>query len=125
MTVDLYIWEQKEPTKSILDYVHHLILHMCPDITYTIKWNVPYYTKEDAVLYLNPIKRKSGGIEVCFPRGRHFKQGIELLDFKDRKVVGGYTLLSLESIDEAALIFLIRQALRKDEERKGTTPWKI
>lgn len=123
MTIDLYIWEQKEPTKSILDYLHHLMLHLAPDIEHTLKWKVPYYSSHKAILYINPIKKKKGGVEICFARARKFEKGQELLDFKDRKTVGGYTVLSLEEINEDAINMLILEAVRVDELYAGTNPW--
>jgi len=123
LTVDLYIWEQEEPLRSILDYLHHLVLHLAPDIEHTIKWKVPYYSVFNAILYINPIKKKSGGVEICFARAKRFENGIELLDFKNRKAVGGYTVQSLECVNEEALTLLILEAIRVDELYKGINPW--
>lgn len=123
MTIDMYIWEQDEPVKSILDYVHHLILHLMPEVDTTIKWKVPFYSKHQAVLYLNPLKNKKG-VEVCFARGRSLTCK-NLLDFKDRKVVGGYKLTSLESINEEELRLLIIDAINCDQKFKDKSPWKV
>lgn len=124
MTVDLYIFEQEEPARSVLDYLHHLILHLQPSIDHAIKWNIPFYTVKGPVVYLNPLKAKSGGVEICFPRGKHFNWGSELLDFKDRKVVGGYIVQTLETIDEKVVKKLIKEALATDIRLAGTSPWK-
>ena len=124
MTVDLYIFEQKEPQRSILDYLHHLILHIQPDINYSLKWNIPFYTGDNSLLYLNPIKRPHSAVEMCFPRGKYFEKGKELLDFKSRKVVGGYTVESLECADEKAIQLLINEAILTDKRMAGSSPWK-
>lgn len=123
MTVDLYIWEQTEPLRSILDYLHHLILHQAPNVEHTIKWKVPFYSIHNAILYINSIKKKSGGVEICFARARRFENGAELLQFKNRKAVGGYIVQSLEDINEEALILLINEAIRVDKLYKGSNPW--
>jgi len=122
MTIDMYIWEQEEPVKSILDYVHHLILHLQPEINHTIKWKVPYYSLNQALLYMNPLKKELG-VEVCFARGRAMKNNV-LLEFNKRKVVGGYKLKSLETINEEELQMLILNAIDCDYRLKHTSPWK-
>lgn len=124
MTVDMYIWQQKDDVRGILDYVHHLLLHTVPEVEAAIKWGVPYYTLRQGLLYLNPIKKGDAAVEVCFTRGNRFEYGKELLYFKDRKLVGGYSILSLETIDEKVLKKLILEAVRLDKQHSKHSPWK-
>jgi len=124
MTVDLYIHDQKDSIREVLDYVHHLILHLAPTIDASIKWRIPYYTQHKGVLYLNPLKSNKGLVEVCFTRGRRFEYGRHLLDYGTRKIVGGYTLQSLQDIDENELTLLVREALRLDQILQDDSPWK-
>eukprot|EP00095_Tigriopus_kingsejongensis_P007456 snap_masked-scaffold293_size218662-processed-gene-1.2 protein:Tk07456 transcript:snap_masked-scaffold293_size218662-processed-gene-1.2-mRNA-1 annotation:"hypothetical protein" len=102
----------KENGDQILEYAFELLItdgHGKPDAKYR-----PQKGK-GPVMYLNPLKTKSGGVEICFPRGEHFKWGKELLDFKDRKKVGGYTVLSLDSADEKSY-WLLKTWDLKDQE---------
>jgi len=124
MTVDVYIWEQSEPVKSILDYVHHLALHHLQEVEFTMKWHVPYYTVHGPLFYLNPIKKHTA-VEVCFARARKFVNGQEHLDYKKRKIVGGFTIKSLENVDENILVSLIKESLATDLKYKGIRPWKL
>lgn len=124
MTVDMYIWQQEEGVRSVLDYLHQLIVHLAPEARAAIKWNLPYYTLNQGLLYLHVKARAGGTVEICFTRGQKFIFGKELLSFKNRKLVGGYTVNSLASVDEEALVQLIAEAIRLDQEHSTTSPWK-
>ena len=123
MTIDMYIFDKEEPIRSVLDYVHHLVHHISPSVQSSIKWKVPYYAVNQAILYLNP-KVKEGYVEACFPRGRSFTNK-HLLDFKDRKVVGGYRLYALEDINEEHLQILLNEAIEIDKAYPNHSPWKV
>jgi len=100
MTPDMYIFEQKQPVRDVLDYLHHLILYMDSDIRCSTKWGILYYEKHQHLLYLNPLKKLSSAVEVCFVRARIFDESQHLLDFKNRKIVGGYVVKNLEGVNE-------------------------
>jgi len=124
MTPDMYIFEQPQPLRDLLDYLHHLILRVDPDIHCSCKWGILYYEKQQHLLYINPLKKQKGPVEIGFVRARQFDDSQHLLDYKKRKIVGGYTVNSLDDVIETELVQLLRSALKADELSGGTSPWK-
>lgn len=124
MTPDMYIFNQPQPLRELLDYLHQLIISIDPDIHCSTKWGILYYEKRQHLLYINPLQKTTGPAEICFVRAREFEDCKHLLDFKKRKLVGGYTARMLDDVDESELVELIHSALKADELAGDTSPWK-
>lgn len=116
-TVEQYIDEQKETLSDLIQFLHHEILYACPEVRYSIKWAVPFYEQYKMMCYLNPIKKKRRGVEVCFLQANFFSPDIKsILEFKGRKLVGGLYCKDLESLPGEKLQLAIQEMIKIDRE---------
>ncbi|MEL6989164.1 MAG: hypothetical protein AAGK97_15235, partial [Bacteroidota bacterium] len=84
-----------------------------------IKYGIPFYFQNTWVCYVNPMK-KDKGVELNFVRARELEQTIHLLDFKDRKMVAGFTYYSIKEIDESLLKLVLEEAIQLDIDHPKT-----
>ena len=92
-----------------------------PHIKIQKKFNLPFFYGKTWVCYVNGIKKrkKITGIELCFVRGRELPSK-ELLDFKDRVMIGGLTFQKVADIDMGVLKLLLEEAMILDHEKPYT-----
>ncbi len=81
------------------------------------KFNLPFFYGKTWICYLNLIKKKE--IELCFVRGREL-QSKELLNFKDRVMIGGLSYKSKNDIDYGVLKLLLEEAITLDQNEPYT-----
>ena len=81
------------------------------------KFNLPFFYGKTWVCYLNLVKNKE--IELAFVRGRELPSK-ELLNFKDRAMIGGLTFESVSDIDKGVLKLLLDEAITLDQEKPYT-----
>jgi hypothetical protein len=111
--VEDYILSRKEPVRSLLEYLHRLLLdyQLQPKIAY----GIPMYYGHKWVCYLNPLKDDQ--LELAFPRAKEFTDPSGLLDFRDRKMVAGLILDPVEDLPIAAVKDILEAALALDQEK--------
>lgn len=113
--VEVYISKRPKNQMEIMGYLHELILFTIPEVKFAIKWQIPLYRINKMAFYMNPLK--TGGIEFAFLQAKSFDNKLKSqLDFKNRSMVGGITIASLESIDEKLINALIKEAHRVDSK---------
>ncbi len=105
---------------ELTDHLHDLAMEY-PHVELKKKFNIPFYYGKTWLYYLNAIKKGKTvvGVEFCFVRGRELLSK-ELLDFKKRTMIGGFTYDSIASIDEALLKLMIQEAIELDEVKPYT-----
>jgi hypothetical protein len=111
--VDFYIEEQEGAQREILQYIHQLFLSF-PEVTSKIRYRIPFYDRRSWVCYTNPLK--NGAVELVFIKGKMLSNAQGLLQAKERKMVAGIELKSLETIPEEALFEIIQEAFLLDDE---------
>jgi hypothetical protein len=109
--VEAYILDLQQPQRSILEYLHQLLMAH-PEVTCQIRYKIPFYSRRKWVCYANP---RDGGIELAFIQGAELSNEQGLLQARGRKMVTGAVFQSVDDIPEAALLEVIQEALLLDE----------
>lgn len=112
MSVEHFILGLKGRQKAIVIFLHQRLTNH-HDLQPKIRYKVPMYFNRKWVCYLNPIK--GNGIELAFLRGNQLSNEQGLLNKKDRKMVAGIDLYSVDSIPERVIDEIIQEALLLEE----------
>ena len=88
-----------------------------PNIEIKKKFNIPFFYGKTWICYLNLVKKRE--IELAFVRGRELASK-ELLDFKNRDMVGGISYKQVADIDFGELKLLLEEAVTLDQEKPYT-----
>ena len=80
----------------------------------TEKYGVPFYTLKSWICYINPLKNDA--IELAFTRGNELIGQLEVLDFKGRKQVGGFTLNRLDEVQLELIEMVLQEAIILDND---------
>lgn len=100
-----YIFNQKEPFKSILFQLQILIESTIPELELKYKWKVPYYYyKEKPFCYLNVTKRY---VDVGFWASAHLEGFEAYLITEKRKVIKSLRYYTLDEINQEILIAVL------------------
>ena len=99
----------------ILEHLHNLITSY-PEITYKIRYRVPFYYQKSWICYLNP--KKNEGVELAFIRANELSNENGLLDFKDRTQVAGVTFYNIKEINDEAVLEVLEEAFLLDQTVK-------
>lgn len=105
---EAYILKQEEPYQSILMHLQLLIEHTLPDARLEYKWHLPcYYFEKRPICYLNQSKDY---VDVGFWHSAHLsKKWDEYLVSEKRKVVKSLRYKTLEDIDDAIFILILKE----------------
>ncbi len=110
-----FIYNQEGEQKLILEHLHNLITSF-PEVTYKIRYRIPFYYRKSWICYLNPVK--NDGVELAFVRANELSNENGLLDFKDRKQVAGIIFHNIKEIREEAILEILEEAFLLDENVK-------
>lgn len=113
--VSEYIHKLPSPEREIADYLHQLFIGL--DLKPKLGFGLPFYYGKKWICYIHPLK--TGGVELCFMRAHQFEDPTGLLQIKQRKQIKGITIMTLDEIDERALLKILDAAMVLDNERKG------
>lgn len=115
--VESYIWEREDNEREIMLTIRDMVHSSATGITEKIRYTLPFFDRHAWICYMNPLK--TGGIEVCFMKGRDLVGISPLLDQKDRKLVAGITITSTEDLESfEAFHVVLTEAIRLDELSK-------
>ena len=105
---EAYILKQQEPYKSIVIHLQVLIEHTLPNAELLYKWRIPcYYIGKRPICYLNQTKDY---IDVGFWHAAHLsKKWDTYLITENRKVVKSLRYKSLDNIDDAIFISILKE----------------
>lgn len=112
---EAYILKQPEPYKSILMHLQVLVEHTLPEAELLYKWRIPcYYIGKRPICYLNKSKDY---VDVGLWHSAHLsKKWDDYLITEKRKVVKSLRYKSLEDINDAVFISILREVdTLKDE----------
>lgn len=112
MSVEHFILGLNGQQKAIVIFLHQRLTNY-HGLQPKIRYKVPMYFNRKWVCYLNPIK--GNGIELAFLKGNQLSNEQGLLNKKDRKMVAGIDLYSVESIPERVIDEIIQEALLLEE----------
>ena len=109
--VDSWISEHDPALRQIAETLRNIILSTEPDLTESIKWSQPVYSRKGRVCYLSATERYVSlgffnGASLTDPQGRIEGTGVKLRHVKVR---------SLEDIDMEQIGSWVREAVAIDE----------
>lgn len=105
-----YIFRQPEKYQSILLHLISVLKREIPDLELLFKYGIPYfYYRKKPFCYLAP-NHKKGFVDAGFSRGFQLKGNQEFLVSENRNTVKSLRYYDLESIDNAVLEEVIREA---------------
>jgi hypothetical protein len=113
MDVVSYIDSKESPTREILFHLHQLIIQLHPQMKSKIRFKIPFYDIHSWICYCNPLKK--GGVELVFLKGIRIPDPFNLLCSKERKMVKGVTIPSLEEFPEEQVVYYLLEAIGLDE----------
>ncbi|REG90232.1 DUF1801 domain-containing protein [Winogradskyella sediminis] len=105
---EAHILNQPEPFKSIFLHLQVLIEHTLPEADLLYKWRMPcYYVDKRPICYLNKSKDY---VDVGFWHSAHLlKQWDAYLISENRKVVKSLRYKTLDDIDDAVFISILKE----------------
>jgi len=105
---EAYILEQPEPYRAILLHLQSVIEHTVPEVDLKFKYKIPfYYLEGKPYCYLNQTKNY---VDVGFWNAAHLSVYVEHLVSDGRKVMKSLRYRSLEEINNAILIAVLKDA---------------
>ena len=110
--VNLFIAEQPEVNRAILERLQHIILASAPQLEEKLSYRVPFYYYLGRLCYLNPHRR---GVDIGFCRGFELSNEQGLLAAKDRTEVKTITYGTVAAIAEKPLREILQEALLLNE----------
>jgi len=122
--VEQYLFDQKEPYKSIMLYVRSVILKSFPEVEEKFKYNIPFYHhNKKPMCYLN-ILRGTNYVDVAFVQGVFLQDKFsQLKENKNRKQVRSIQVKSIKDFDESMFIGLLKEAaILLDNSKKAWNP---
>jgi len=115
MELDHFIERISEPQRRIVYFLHDQFLQF-PEISFKIRFKIPFYYYSTWVCYLNPVKPDK--IELVFINGKLLSNSQGLLEARGRKKVAGVMLDDLNSIPIESILEIFSEALILEEEIK-------
>jgi len=111
--VERYIYNYKDETlQVILQEIHFLIINTLPEVQYSIKWHMPYYSHQGLLCYLHAKKNK---VNIGFHAGVHFSNEQGILSGQHLKQIRHIEVESLDSMPVEGIIEVLQEAARWNE----------
>lgn len=104
--------DSQEPSLQPLFLALHDKLMAHPNMEAKIRYRIPFYFGQSWICYVNPLK--TGGLELAFVRGNELETVKDLLEFRDRKQVGGVMLRVLTDLEKPELSLILQEAVLLD-----------
>lgn len=122
MNVVDYIIDQPEPAGTVMGYFHDYLMSTYPQLTCTMKYDIPFYTGQYWICYLNPQKKGLGGIELCFTRGIELSNEDGVLKSRGRKQISGIVVIDIKKAPIDAIKRTIAEAILLDQTKPYRHP---
>ena len=107
--VDAYIAKSADFARPILKRIRRLVYAACPDVTETIKWNVPFFVRNGNLAAMPAFKRHCALIfwkgKLVFGKGdqrKNFRRITSPTDLPGDKILLGYIRQAV-ALDEAGV----------------------
>lgn len=108
---ETYILNQPEPYRSILLHLQVIVETTIPEVELLYKYRIPfYYYKKRPLCFLNASHKKQF-VDICFVRGNQITIHQDLLVTEKRKKMASLRYKSIEDIDNAFLIDVLKNVL--------------
>jgi hypothetical protein len=105
-----YILNQKEPFRSILLHLKAVIESVVPNVDMKFKWGIPcFYEGKQPLCYLN-VSQKKKYVDIAFWSSAHLTLHLDKMTTENRKVVKSLRYSTLEEIDDAVLVEVLKEA---------------
>ena len=107
--INLYIAERPEWQRKMLVRLRQLIHSVDEEIEETWKWNSPHFDHDGIMIGLQAFKEH---VAVWFHKGALIKDPKKLFEKDDTKGMRSYKLRETDTINEAAFVDLVKQAVK-------------
>ena len=105
-----YMLDQPEPYRSIVLYLQMMIESTLPDIELKYKWKLPcFYIGTSPICYIN-VSHKKHFVDLGFWNSANLTKHKDVLISENRKVVRSLRYVSMEDIDNAVLVAVLKDA---------------
>ncbi len=101
---------QNDTLKELMWHTHQLLLDNIPNVSYSIKYKVPFYQYKKAICYINP---QQNYIILGFVKGRQLSNHHQKL-VGEQKMVRHYLIKEEKDIYDSSLLEIINEALILD-----------
>lgn len=108
-----FIYAHTENQQLILLQLSDFLIDF-PEISFKIRYKIPFFDRKTWVCYLNPIK--DDGIELAFLRGSELPNTLGALRFYGRKQVMGIRYFRPEDINFEVLQDVLMEAIELDDK---------
>lgn len=108
---EVYILNQPELYRSILLHLQVIVETTIPEVELLYKYRIPfYYYKKRPLCFLNTSHKKQF-VDICFVRGNQITIHQDLLVTEKRKKMASLRYKSIDDIESAALIEVLKNVL--------------
>lgn len=107
--VSSYIESLPEVESSIAAELRSLICTAIPQVQEKFSFKIPFYHYHGMFCYINYL-RKTGGIEVCFCRGKDLLLAYPQLQQNGRNMVAGISLFDMKDIKRKSVSEVLHAA---------------
>jgi len=97
MSEEIFLSRLSENQLTIYEFLHSSFMDF-PGVSTKIRYKIPFYDYHSWLAYINPVK--SGGLELCFVRGKELSSHGTMLHSRDRKQIAG---LIIDDLNKAPI----------------------
>ncbi|MDP1678429.1 MAG: DUF1801 domain-containing protein [Bacteroidota bacterium] len=116
--VDLYLKHTSKQLRDLMIDVRAIIWKAIPDVEESIKYTVPFYSRQGLLCYLSPLKKKDG-IYIGFAKGYLMSDESGIFSGKSLKYIRHIELRNKSEIKKKLLKEYLEEAVMFNEMKKG------
>ena len=117
--VDLYLKHTPKPLRDLMIEIRTIIWKTIPDVEETIKFTVPFYSRQGLLCYLSPLKKKDG-IYIGFAKGYLMSDESGVFTGRDLKQIRHIEFRKASEIKKKLLKQYLEEAMMLNELKRDT-----
>lgn len=115
--VELYLKQTPKTLRDLMIVVRKIILKNIPDVEESIKFTVPFYSREGLLCYISPLKKKDG-IYLGFVKGHLMSDESGVFTGKDLKQIRHIEFRKSSDIKRRLLKNYLEEAVMLNELKR-------
>lgn len=119
--VDHYLRRSPKHVRELMTHLRTIILKTIPDVEETIKFAVPFYSRQGLLCYLNPVKDGSG-VYIGFVQGHRLSDESGILTGKKLKQIRYMEFHTRREIKVSVVKEYLTEAVMLNELKKHPFP---
>jgi hypothetical protein len=117
--VDLYLKHTPKQIRDLMIIIRSIIWETIPDVEETIKFTVPFYSRQGLLCYLNPAKKRDG-IYIGFAKGYLMSDESRIFSGKNLKQIRHIEFRKSSEINKKLLQEYLEEAMMLNELQRDT-----